>query len=165
MLRASDRFRPEIAEVLDLLDELDQCMRRRDEPPHTTQAPKAADASRYQSKRYTVEKRRRGAFLCEYRVGGRPQPFCCPRATYDTTAAVIENADDWAHFDEIQDGVAERIGNTPPDYLIRLCLRFWQSTDPPIVQKDRSRYRAPARGKLTNAARRARRKLEKHSDE
>ncbi len=40
--------------------------------------------------------------------------------------------------------VAERAGHSQPDYLIRVCLRFWQATDPPIVEKDRTFYRARA---------------------
>jgi len=120
---------------------------------------------RYQPKRYTVEKRRRGSYLCEYRIGGRAQPFCCPREDYDATAETMASLDDWTQFDDIKNLVSGRTGHTQPDYLIRLCLRFWQAVNPSIVEKDRTFYRASARGSFRNAAKRAWRNLETQGDE
>ena len=118
---------------------------------------------RYQPKHYKVEKRRRGSYLCEYRVGGRAQPFCCPRDDYNATAETLAELDNWTQFDDAKNLVGERTGHTQPDYLIRLCLRFWQATNPPIVEKDRTFYRASVRGSFWNAAKRAWRELEKQS--
>lgn len=164
MLRTSDHFRSDIADILDLLEELDLRMCSTKIGPNARRASSDRSIIRFQPKRYTIEQRQRGMFLCEYRIDGRPQPFCCPLEIYEVIANILETTDDFTHFAEIQRGVAEQIGNTPPDYLIRLSLRFWLSIDPPIVQKDRSRYRACVRGKFINAARRAWRDLEKQGD-
>ncbi len=68
--------------------------------------------------------------------------------------------DNWTQFDDLKNLVGERTGHSQPDYLIRLCLRFWLSTDPPIVEKDRTFYRVGVRGSFKNAAKRAWRELE-----
>lgn len=164
-IRASERFRGPLTEALETLENLDDQVRTLTDAAHSGRRKAAQPVGRYQPKRYAVEKRRRGTYLCEYRVGGRAQPFCCPRDDYDVTAETVAELDNWTQFDDLKNLVGERTGHSQPDYLIRLCLRFWLSTDPPIVEKDRTFYRAGVRGSFRNAAKRAWRKLEKQGGE
>ena len=164
-LRASEKFRGPLTEVLELLENLDDQLHLLADVSKPRRQKAVESIGRYQPKRYTVEERRRGFYLCEYRVGGRAQPFCCPRDDYDATAGILADLDDWTQFDDVKILVGDQTGYTQPDYLIRLCLRFWQTTDPPILERDRTFYRANVRGSFKNAATRAWRKLEKQSDE
>ncbi|MEE9297088.1 MAG: hypothetical protein V3W34_19275 [Phycisphaerae bacterium] len=104
--------------------------------------------------------RRRGIFLVEYREGGR-QPFCCPRQVYEAVAAALGSLGRPAQFEELLAVAGKRLKGAPADYLLRVCLRFWQSVDPPLVHKDRTHYSAIGSGKFENAARRAWRNLAK----
>ena len=164
-LRASEEFRGPLTQALELLENLDDQLHVLADTCQPKRRKAADTIGRYQPKRYTVEKRRRGVYLCEYRVGGRAQPFCCPREDYDATAEILADLDDWTQFDDVKTLVSEHTGHTQPDYLIRLCLRFWQTTSPPIVEKDRTFYRASGRGSFKNAAKRAWRELEAQSIE
>lgn len=162
MLRRSDEFREPIAEIVELLDELDEGLR----PllgSQQTPGPAAHRMSRNRPKRYRIEERRRGSFLVEYREGGR-QPFCCPRQVYEAVAVALGSLGRPAQFEELLAMAGKRWKATPADYLLRVCLRFWRSVTPPLVHKDRTHYRAIGAGKFENAARRAWRNLAKHSD-
>lgn len=164
-LKASEKFRGPLTEALELLENLDDQLHAVVDKSKPTRRMAVESKGRHQPKRYTVEKRRRGSYLCEYRVGGRAQPFCCPLEDYNATAETLETSDDWTQFDDVRILVSERTGHTQPDYLIRLCLRFWQTTSPPIVEKDRTFYRASVRGSFKNSAKRAWRDLEARSSE
>lgn len=159
-LRSSEKSRGPLTEALELLENLDDQIRILADASAPRRRKVLASTSRYQPKRYTIEKRRRGIYLCEYRIGGRAQPFCCPQEDYEATAETLASLDDWTQFDDVKSLVGERTGHPQPDYLIRLCLRFWQATDPPIAEKDRTFYRSCVRGSFRNAAKRAWRKLE-----
>jgi len=157
MLRRSDEFREPIAEIVELLDELDEDLR----PflsPRRPRPDSAHRVTRYQPKSYVIEQRGRDIFLVEYREGGR-QPFCCPRQIYGAVAAAIDTLVRPAQFGEVLAATGKRLKDMPAEYLVRVCLRFWQSTDPPLVQKDRTHYGAIGPGKFENAARRAWRTL------
>jgi len=160
VLKASEKSRGLLTEALELLENLDDQVRELADQADPAVRRAVHPHARYQPKRYTVEKRRRGAYLCEYRVGGRAQPFCCPREDYDATAETMASLDDWTQYGDMKNLVSQRTGHTQPDYLVRLCLRFWQAADPSIVEKDRTFYRASARGSFRNAAKRAWRDLE-----
>lgn len=164
-LRASEKFREPLTEALELLENLDDQVHELADRSEPARRRVVNSPGRYQPKRYVVEQRRRGAYLCEYRVGGGAQPFCCPREDYDATAETLASLDGWTQFDDVKSLVSKRTGHTQPDYLIRLCLRFWQATDPPIVEKDRTFYRASVRGSFRNAAKRAWRVLEERGGE
>jgi hypothetical protein len=163
LLRAlgkSKQLREPLTEALELLENLDDQVQRLADASQPSRRQVINSSVRYQPKRYTIEKRRRGEYLCEYRVGGRAQPFCCPREDYDVAAKTLAELNDWTQFDDVKSLVNEQTGQTQPDYLIRLCLRFWQAADPPIVEKDRTFYRPCVRGSFQNAAKRVWRELE-----
>lgn len=164
-LRKSENFRGPLTEALELLENLDDQLYVLADASESRRRKAVSFLGRYQPKRYSVGKRRRGAYLCEYRVGGRSQPFCCPKEDYDVAAETLVELKDWAQFDDVKSLVSERTGHAQPDYLIRLCLRFWQAADPPIVEKDRTFYRSCVRGSFRNAAKRAWRKLETQGSE
>jgi hypothetical protein len=159
MLRRSDEFRQPIAEIVDLLDELDDGLR----PLLPSRQPRqglARGVARYKPKSYAIEKRGRDALLVEYREGGR-QPFCCPKQIHDAIAAAIDSLGRPAQFGELLAVTGKRLKLVPAEYLVRTCLRFWQSVDPPLVRKDRTYYGATGQAKFENAARRAWRTLAK----
>jgi hypothetical protein len=56
-------------------------------------------------------------------------------------AELAENAEP-AHFKVLLKGVARRLRRTPPDYLLRLCIRFWMSCKPPLLSS--IAYRKPS---------------------
>jgi len=164
ILRKSEGCHKPIAEIIDLLDEMDAAVRAA-----STRSPRGsgtmAAVRPKRARRYTVERRRRGLHLCAYRIGGRLQPFCCPKEDYEFTATALQKLGTPVQFEEIRREVGKYMQEMPPEYLIRVCLRFWMETDPPIVAKDRTHYRPSSRGKFTNAARRAWGKLEKQETE
>ncbi len=164
-MRSSEKYRKPLTEALELLENLDDQVHMLTDAIQPKRRKTVQALGRYQPKRYTIEKRRRGVYLCEYRVGGRAQPFCCPHGDYDLIAETLSDLDDWTQFDDVKSLVAQRVGHAQPDYLIRLCLRFWQATDPPIVEKDRTFYRVCVRGSFRPAAKRAWRELEASGSE
>jgi len=164
-LKASDRFRGPLSEALELLENIDDYFGTLTDDSKSIRQEKDKTFGRYQAKRYTIEERRRGVYLCEYRIGGRAQPFCCPQEDYDLLAETLSGLNDWTQFDDVKSLIAKRIGHGQPDYLIRLCLRFWQATDPTIIEKDRTFYHVNVRGSFRNAAKRAWRELEALSGE
>lgn len=159
-LRTSDRFREPLTEALESLENLDDQLRALAEAYRPKRRKAACPIGRYQPKRYTVEQRRRSSFLYEYRVGGRAQPFCGSREDYDATAETLAGLDNWTQFDDLKTLVDKHTGHIQPDHLVRVCLRFWQATNPPIVEKDRTFYRAGVRGSFRGAAKRVWRELE-----
>lgn len=154
-LKASEKFRGPLTEALELLENLDDQLHVLADASGRRRQKTVQPLGRYQPKRYAIERRRRGIYLCEYRVGGRAQAFCCPQESYDATAETLATLDDWTQFDDVKSLVSNRTGHAQPDYLVRLCLRFWQATDPLIVEKDRTFYRSCVRGSFRKAAKRA----------
>lgn len=55
--------------------------------------------------------------------------------------------------------MAARIGKEVPDYLIRICIRFWMGVRPALVVKIRIRYRPIRLSTFARDARRAWRQL------
>lgn len=60
--------------------------------------------------------------------------------------------------------VSKIAGRPVPDYLPRVCLRFWLSLDPPLIKKDRTAYGSATKSSFENAARRAWRELAKQTE-
>lgn len=164
VLKCSEGFRKPLTEVLELLDELDEQLESSAGQSRSRSSKATSARTRYQPKEYTVEQRRREQCLCEYRIGGRSQPFCCPRDVYEAIVEVLASNNDWIQFDDIRARAGENLDAIVPEYLPRVCLRFWQSTTPPIVEKNRTRYRSCASGSFKSAARRAWRELEEAQD-
>ena len=158
MLRRSTKLGQPIAEIVELLDQLD----------HAHQAARSMGAaaqasSRNKPKRYGIENRRRGAFLVEHREGGK-QPFCCPRQLYDVVADAVGRLERTVQSEALLAKVSRIAGRRVPDYLPRVCLRFWLSLDPPLIKKVRTAYGPAIKFSFENAARRAWRELAKQTE-
>lgn len=153
-----------VAEIIRLLGQVQADLRARAAAPTPRSGrpgegvmPEPAQ-QRNKPKTYRVERHGNAWFLAEYREGGR-QPFLCPQDVYDALAAVLAEATEPIHFEVMQEGLARHLGRTPPDYLPRVCIRFWMSIEPPLVEKIRTRYRAIRPAKLVQDARREWRQL------
>ena len=102
---------------------------------------------------YVVEDTVNGMALTERRLGGRAHPFRCPKSVYEALAKVMSESDRALPLDELVATVGEVLGDQPPDYQVRVPLRFWMHVEPPLVQRNRARYRATDAKKFANATR------------
>ena len=157
MLRRSARLGQPIAEIVELLDQLDAAHRQAQSTGSGVHVP-----SRNKPKLYCIEERRRGTFLVEHREGGR-QPFCCPKQIYDVVAGAVGRLETTVQSEDLLAKVSKIAGRPVPDYLPRVCLRFWLSLDPPLIKKDRTSSGPATKSSFENAARRAWRELAKQA--
>lgn len=142
LLGSDDRSPEPIVEMLKILDRLETTARTATSSQPAEQiAPAAPSFRRNKPKSYRIEQRGKTPFLAEYRKGGR-QPYLVPQDVYEALAAEMAGSSEPAHFEILMEGVARRLGRAQPDYLLRTCIRFWMATDPPLVEKIRTRYRA-----------------------
>ncbi len=147
LLRQSAEGSEILAEALEALEELDR-LHRSFGPAERERVGQDASAGRGRRRqrpaetasRFQVEQTRRGSYLAEHFSTNR-QPFRCPEEMYNKTAAVLAKVKKPISFEEILANVRRAAEDALPDYLVRVCLRFWQSTDPPLVKKHRARYR------------------------
>ena len=158
ILRRSAKLGQPIAEIVELLDQLDAAHRA-----FQSSDPGAQAASRNRPKRYCIEERRRGAFLVEHREGGR-QPFCCPKQIYDVVAGAVGQLEKTVQSEDLLAKVSKIAGRPVPDYLPRVCLRFWLSLDPPLIKKHRTAYGPATKSSFESAARRAWREIAKQTE-
>jgi hypothetical protein len=110
---------------------------------------------------YVVEKAANGETLAERRKTGKAQPFRCPKAIHDALVEALAATDRALPLDEIVAAVGERFGDEPPDFQVRVPLRLWMQVEPPLVVRNRARYRpvdqdtfASATGSLWTSLRR-----------
>lgn len=89
----------------------------------------------------------------------------CPQEVYDALVAEMTEVAEPVQFPALLQGVAARIGKEVPDYLIRLCIRFWMGVKPALVEKIRTRYRPIRPSTFARDARRAWRQLASASDD
>lgn len=143
----------QVAEALDLLEQLDQEFKGTESTggPEPRWIKVSGVHPRNQPKTYRVEHRGGASFLAEHREGGR-QAFLCPEEVYDALAKVFAGATEPRHFDAIQANRGQELGEVTPDYLPRMCVRFWLNTDPPLLEKVRTRYRAVRRSSMVRDA-------------
>lgn len=94
---------------------------------------------RNKPKGYTVEERSGNWFLCEYRQDGR-QPYCCPQAVYTALTEVMARMKKPATYEKIAEQLRQKMKSSQPDYLPRVCMRFWISAKPPLIRKERRNY-------------------------
>jgi len=83
----------------------------------------------------------------------------CPQRIYDAPVAEMSEIAEPVQFPALLQGLAARTGKELPDYLIRLCIRFWMGVKPALVEKIRTRYRPIRRSTFARDARRAWRQL------
>ena len=82
---------------------------------------------------------KRGPALSEYFAQDRP-PFRCDRPVYDAVAGVLAEQTESVRIEHLLRGVRKNYRADLPDYLVRECLRFWLSRDPPLIEKVGTRY-------------------------
>jgi hypothetical protein len=90
---------------------------------------------------YLVETTQQGEVLTEERLSGKSKAFRCPKSVYDAVAEVLSKAERPLLLDEIMSAVGEKLGDRPADHQVRVALRFWMHSDPPLVVRNRARYR------------------------
>ncbi len=98
--------------------------------------------------RYRIEYVDDEPHLTERRPGGISRPFRVGRDVYIATAQALDTADRPLLFEEVMQGVAERVRPAPPSFQVRTCLRFWTRASKPLVERVRTRYRAVHVGQL-----------------
>ena len=91
---------------------------------------------------YVVEQGANGETLTERREGGTAKPIRCPKAIYDAMVKVLSEADRPLPLDEIIAAVGTALHDQPPDFQVRVPLRLWMQVEPPLVMRNRARYRA-----------------------
>lgn len=132
VLRDCDKSRQPVAEILELLDSIERI------------TPRAGTSAgeikrRYQPTEYHVEDFQGNSVLSEYREG-IVHPFRCERTIYDATASALQGQHQGLQFDKILGLVAKKLGQIPPEYAVRVCLRFWLRDSAPLIRRAHSRY-------------------------
>jgi hypothetical protein len=159
VLRESAESREPVAEIFDLLEKLDHDFRTVTDD--TTINDVSKEKGRYRRnkpKKYQIERHRGGYFLAEHRVGGR-QPYLCPRDVYEAFTVVMAETKEPTHFEVLLEAVNEQLGRATPDYLLRVCIRFWMSADQPLIERTRTRYKPVRLSTFASDAKRLWRKL------
>jgi hypothetical protein len=125
------------------------------EAQHMTESGMMREARRGTGRiEYVVEKTQQGEVLTERRLSGNSQPFRCPKSIYEVVAKVLATADRPLLVDEIVARVELLVGERPPDFQVRLLLRFWLHAGSPLVIRSRARYRlADPKAFIAQAAR------------
>jgi hypothetical protein len=100
---------------------------------------------RNQPKHYAVRKIQDEEMLMEYRLGS-DIPFSSPKRVFDAVAQVLAKAERPFAFDDIQRRLAEKLGEAPPDYQVRVCLRFFTSPGVLFAKRNRARYLVNKKG-------------------
>ena len=83
------------------------------------------------------------------------KPFQVPRSVYEAAVDAMVADLDPVLFDEWRGATNDRLGRAAPDYMCRAVLRFWRSTDPPLVKKVGTRYQPTEPARFSTQARRA----------
>lgn len=91
---------------------------------------------------YVVEKTGQGDVLTERRVGTKSKPFRCPKRVLDALATVLGEANRPLAMDEIMAALEARLGDRPADHQVRVAQRLWLHVQPPLLTRNRARYRA-----------------------
>jgi hypothetical protein len=143
-LRGSAESRQTVAEILESLEELDRLyrlsVRAQTEARQPAVIGERRPSRRDLSKRFQVERTHRGLFLAEHFSSTR-LPFRCPEAIYFAVVKVLESARAPVSFDVVLQKVRAASKDPLPDYLVRVCIRFWLATKPPLIEKVRACYR------------------------
>jgi hypothetical protein len=80
-------------------------------------------------------------FLAEYRADS-PYPFRASRRVLDGVADVLAIADRPLRFAELKKAVSRRLGESPPEYQLHVCLRLLREYQ--LVRARGNAYAAPA---------------------
>jgi hypothetical protein len=152
-LIASAEAREPVAEILKLLEPLDAYIRGElNHPPSSQKKPQDGGSSRGGRTTYTVTKQKNEVeMLTEHREGGSSQPYRVPRPIYDATVSVLSDADSPLDFNEVLKAVAV-VRPDPPEWQVRAVLRFLLNAQPPLIFRERSKYRSENPKKLSTEA-------------
>ena len=77
---------------------------------------------------YAVESSRRGPALCEYRSSSA-RPFKVPKPVYDALVRIMSKAKQPTKFTQLDNTLADLLGEPVPEYLPRSVIRFWIACD------------------------------------
>lgn len=104
---------------------------------------------------YIIEHGRHGEVLVERRYD-TAKDFRCPQRIYMATAKAVADAPPGGiPFDAVLERIKAELDEAPPDYLPRLCIRFWMFLKKPLIARSRARYRPVEPVKFVKAAERA----------
>lgn len=125
---------------------------RAEAPPPRLRKRPSAGSSR---SRFRIEVVQGGQeALAEYFTPGRA-PFRCPQHLYEAVANAMERSSVPSGVKDILRSACEIAGEAIPDYLMRVCIRFWQSIEPPLISRERARYAPAEPGSFLLEARKA----------
>jgi len=162
LLRTAPQSAVVVAEILDLLEEIDRDRQRvrlaRTPSGQRDLRPRRGDAV----EGYEIQDTPRGQVLIERRYH-TPNDFRCPKDVYDAAAQVMEGQAEPMGFDQILSATAEQLGYTPADYLCRICLRFWLAQNQPLVLRARAKYQPTSPRRFVQQAQQAWKKLAEQS--
>lgn len=99
------------------------------------------------AKEYSVEKVGGMETLSERRLDS-PYPFRAPREVLDAVVDTLAKAEEPPSFHQICEKVADLLGRIPPEYAVRLCLRFLGQDGVQLVRHSRTRFSPVDRGKF-----------------
>lgn len=123
------------ADAIEDLEHLDRLFRRT-----RGRRRRAEVANARPGNEYRIEPGKRGPVLAEYFAEDRP-PFKCDRSVHDGIAAALETLGKPSTVEDIVRAARKTTRPDLPDYLVRECLRFWISREPPLIEKIGTRYR------------------------
>jgi len=153
--------------VADILQWLEQIQRQRTNADHAQPAgrrrqPRARRGAAI--KGYKIELGRNDEETLIERRYDSPKDFRCGYDVYIATAGTLAKAPKGGmSFDAILEGATKQLGWQPPEYLPRLCARFWSFGKEPIVIRSRARYQPMASTKFLQQAKNTWRKLAKRA--
>jgi hypothetical protein len=147
-LRTSEDSREPVAKILELLERVDAYIRTDNSSVLAAKGKKSGRGNTY-----SIDKVRNQEVLTEHRAGGS-SPFRCPRHFYDATAKALAQADAPLSFEELFKAV-EKLAPDPAEFQVRAAVRFLASVEPPLIMRDRNRYRPAHRGKFESQAKNA----------
>jgi hypothetical protein len=144
-LRTSSESREPVADILQLLEVVDEFVQQDRSKRGAKEKPAGGRES---GATYSIDKKKNEEeVLTEHRAGGSSQPFRCPKYVYEAVVSTLSKAEEPADFAEIMQGVAKSVPD-PAEFQVRAALRFMLSVTPPMVARDRSRYRPMHGGKF-----------------
>jgi len=151
-LESSKESRESVAEILRLLEPIESSLRNPGQRSKTT-----ASLGRGGTTTYVIEKKKNEQeVLVEHREGGST-PYRCPRYVF---AAVVKTLADTKAlaFEDVVNAVHKAIADAP-DWQIRVVLRFLANAQPPLIVRERNKYRPFRAGKFEQEAKTAWEKL------
>lgn len=143
-----------VSEILDAVHEVERELLAASAEVTAVEAVPTARGHRKvtKAKEYYTERVGGVETLSERRLDS-PYPFRAPRDVLDAVVDALAKADEPLSFHRVCRHVADRLGRNPPEYAVRLCLRFLGQDDVGLVRHARTRFAAVDRARLRGAVR------------